>query len=287
MRFSARLEASKGKRAPVLEDAPRSTRIGFIKGFLAAFVGVDDGYRSPRKEPLEISDVHKAFIALIRDEAEPWDYDDQSAWGALTCHIKECAWAEFFDFVELLGALLIKKEADGPFDDPEYFKEYQTRVNALFHEDGIGWTLSDKSELYRQVPKALAKRVAGSEAMLEDRFDAARVHYQKALTYLHQHPIDEANSIKEIVSALESVSRVIFPKASTLGEAVKQMRKASKYSPQLVDALEKLYAFSNVTPLVRHGHPKSGSPKLPEAELALFMGAAFIRYLIDMEKQGT
>lgn len=287
MRFSARLEASKGKRAHVLEDAPRPTRIGFIKGFLGTFVGTDPGGRRARKEPLETSDVHNAFIALIRDEAEPWDYDNQSSWGALIAHIKECPWAEFFDFVELLGALLIKKEAEGPFDDPEFFKEYQTKVNALFQEDGIGWTLSDKSELYRQVPKALANRLAGSEAMLMDRFDAARVHYQKALTYLHQHPIDEANSIKEIVSALESVSRVIFPKASTLGEAVKHMRKNTKYSPQLVDALEKLFAFSNAAPLVRHGHPKAGSPNLPEAELALFMGAAFIRYLIDMEKQGA
>lgn len=285
MRFSARLEASKGKRAVILEDAPRPTRIGFIKGILGTFVGSDGGYRQQRKEPLETSEVHHEFTALIRDEADPWDYDDQSAWGALTHHLKECQWAEFYDFVELLGALLIKKEAEGPFDEPDHFKAYQTKVNALFQEDGIGWSLGDKSELYRQVPKSLAKRIAGSEALLTDQFDTARVHYQKALTYLHQHPIDEANSIKEIVSALESVSRVLFPKASTLGDAVKLMRKDSKYAPHLVDALEKLYAYSNATPLVRHGHAKQGRPVLPEAELALFMGAAFIRYLIDMGKK--
>jgi hypothetical protein len=283
MRFSKRYEASKGNRAPVLEDAPRPTRIGFIKGILVSLVGDNETYGS-RKEPLETTDVHRSFIALIRDEADTWDYDQQSAWAAITHHLKQCDWTEFFDFVELLGTLLIKKEADGPFDDPEHFKEYQTAVNALFHEDGIGWTLSDKSELYRQVPKALARRIAGSESLLVDKFNAARVHYQKALTYLHQHPIDEANSIKEIVSALESVARVLFPKSSTLGDAIKQMRKNEKYSSQFVDALEKLYAFSNVTPLVRHGHPTTRKVLLPEAELALFMGASFIRYLIDMEK---
>lgn len=286
MRFTKRYEASQGNRAPVLEDAPRTTRIGFIKSVLVSIVGDNETFGS-RKEPLETNDVHRAFIALIRDEADPWDYDEQSAWAALTHHLKNCKWTEFFDFVELLGSLLIKKEADSPFDDPEYFQEYQTSINALLHEDGIGWTLSDKSELYRQVPKALAKRINGSESLLVDRFDAARVHYQKALSYLHQHPIDEANSIKEIVSALESVARVIAPKASTLGDAIKQMRKNEKYSSQLVDALEKLYAFSNVTPLVRHGHPITRTVLLPEAELALFMGVAFIRYLIDMEKEGA
>jgi hypothetical protein len=45
-----------------------------------------------------------------------------------------------------------------------------------------------------------------------------RVHYQKAQAYLYQYPIDEANSIKEIVSALECVSKAFFTKASTLGD---------------------------------------------------------------------
>ena len=266
MRFSARLEASKGNRNVILEDAPRATRIGYIKGILNSFVGAGGGYRQKQKEPLDISDTHTAFIALIRDEAESWDYDNESAWGALSQHLKVCVWTEFYDFVEMLGSLLIKKEADSPFDEPEHFKNYQTKVNALFQEDGIGWSLNDKAELYRQVPKALSNRINGTETLLTDNFDTARIHYQKALAYLHQHPIDEANSIKEIVSALESVARVLFPKAKTLGDAVKLLRKDTKYAPLFVDTLEKLYTYSNVTPLIRHGHSKVGRPKLAEAE---------------------
>jgi len=287
MRFSARFEASKGKRPQVLEDAPRPTRIGYLKGILGKFVGTDSGYRSQRKQPLEVSEVHTSFVALIREEADPWDYDNQSAWGALTHHLKECTWGEFYDFVELLGTLLIKKEAEGPFDDPEHFKEYQTLVNALFQEDGIGWSLNDRSELYRQVPKSLAKRIEATESLLTNRFDTARVHYQKAQSYIHQHPIDEANSIKEIVSAIESVARELFPKASTLGDAIKLMRKDVRYAPLLVEALEKLYAYSNATPLVRHGHTTKGHPRLPEAELALFLGTAFIRYVIEVGREGA
>lgn len=286
MRFTARV-AAKGKREPILEDAPRPTRIGYLKGILDDFVGVDRGYRQPLKQPLEVSETHKAFIALIRDENEPWDYDNESETSALAHHLKECAWTEFYDFVELVGALLIKKEADAFIDSPDYFKDYQTRVNALFQEDGIGWSLGDKAELYRQVPKSLAKRIASTEAALEDQYSVARVHFQKALSYLHQHPIDEANSIKETVSALESVARALFPKASTLGVAIKYMRKDARYSPHLVDALEKLYVYSNATPLVRHGHTEGGKPGLAEAELALFVGVAFIRYLIAMERAGA
>lgn len=116
MRFSARFEASKGKRSQILEDAPRPTRIGFLKGVLGNFVGTDGTYRSPRKQPLETGEVHASFIALIQDEADPWDYDTESQWVALSNHLKQCAWGEFYDFIEHLGKLLIKKEAEGPFE---------------------------------------------------------------------------------------------------------------------------------------------------------------------------
>ena len=117
-------------------------------------------------------------------------------------------------------------------------------------------------------------------SQLTDRFANARLHYQKAQTYLYQHPIDEANSIKEIVSALECVSKVFFPKASTLGDAIKLMRKDTRFSTHLLDALERLYVYSNATPLVRHGHVQPGKPLLAEAELSLYIGVAYIRYLM-------
>jgi hypothetical protein len=287
MRFSSRLAASKGSRALVLEDAPRPTRIGYIKGILGEFVGEHHtSYGRPR-EPLDTQATHAAFIALIRDEADPWDYDSQSSWSALTSHLKDCDWPEFYDFVELLGCLLQKKDEDGPFDETDHFKAYQAKVNALLQEDGIGWSLDDKSQLRRQVPKSLSKRVASTESQLSNRFASARIHYQKAVTYLYQHPIDEANSIKEIISALECVAKVLAPKASTLGDAIKLLRKDSKYSVHLLDGLEKLYVYANATPLVRHGHVQAGQPQLAEAELSLFIGVAYIRYLIEVGSAGT
>jgi hypothetical protein len=286
MRFSSRLAASKGIRAVVLEDAPRLTRVGYIKGILGEFVGSQGSYRQ-RVEPLETQDTHQAFIALIRDEADPWDYDNQSSWGALTSHLKDCEWPVFYDFVELVGTLLLKKDDDTPFNETEHFKSYQAKVNALLQEDGIGWSLNDKSELIRQIPKTLSKRMQAAEAELGDRFAMARVHYQKAVTYLYQHPLDEANSVKEIISAIESVARTLVPKASTLGEAIKLLRKDPKYSSHLLDALERLYVYSNATPSVRHGHATAGRPLLSEAELALFIGVAYIRYLIEVGSGGA
>jgi len=271
----------------ILEDAPRALRIGYVKRILGTFVGESRGVRRQPKEPLDVNDTHQKFIALIREESDPWDFDDTSAWQALTHHLKSCAWSEFYDFVEMVGAQLIEKDDEIPFDQTSDFKGYQSQVNSLLVEDGIGWTLNEKSELVRAHPKVLADSIASTEAALSKRFENARIHYQKAAQYLHRHPIDEANSIKEIISAVESVARAIEPKASTLGDALKRFRKDPRFNATLLEPLEKLYTYSNATALVRHGHAGGTKPSVADAELALLIGVAYIRHLIAVCEIGT
>lgn len=280
MRFSSRLAANKAPRALIFEDAPRKTRIGYLKSVLPEFVGTTTRAYGQRTQPLDPHETHEKFIALIRDESEPWDYDRESSMVALTDHLKSCEWPEFYDFVELLGQLLKKKDDEIPFGDTEYFGAYMKKVNALLHEDGIGWTLNDKSELVRQIPRPVAKRAEAARDALKDQFAPARVHYQKATDYLYRHPIDEANSVKEIVSAIESVARAVEPKATTLGAAIKLLQRDPRFSTYLLDGLEKLYVYSNATPQIRHGHPAVGQPSLAEAELAHAVGVAYILYII-------
>lgn len=75
MRFSARYQNGSQDQNLILEDAPRPTRIGYIKGILGSFVGDKSSYRghSNRSEPLDTTETHEKFIALIRDESDPWD----------------------------------------------------------------------------------------------------------------------------------------------------------------------------------------------------------------------
>lgn len=288
MRFSARYQSDSQNPNLILEDAPRPTRIGFIKGILGEFVGdrkSNGGYNS-RSQPLDTSEMHEKFIALIRDESDPWDYDDQSSWSALAEHLKSCTWLEFYDFVELLGRLLLEFD-DDPFTSikTSHFKNYQSKVNGLLAEDRVGWSLNETSILIRQIPESLSKRIKVTEHQLEDGFEAARIHYQKAQSFIYSYPIDEANCVKEIVSALESVVRVLVPGSTTLGDAIKTLKKKGQHPKHLLEALEKLYVHSNATPMVRHGHPEVGNVSIQEAELALHLGIAYIRYLISANER--
>lgn len=287
MRFSSRFAATKAPRALIFEDAPRKTRIGYLKSVLPEFVGTTTRGYGQRTHLLDPQETHEKFIALIRDESETWDYDRESSMAALTEHLKGCDWPEFYDFIELVGQLLKKQDEDVPFEGAEYFEAYTKNVNALLHEDGIGWHLNENSELARQIPRPVAKRAEAAREALKDKFAPARAHYQKATDYLYRHPIDEANSVKEIVSAIESVARAVEPKATTLGTAIKLLQRDPRFSKHLLDGLEKLYVYSNVTPQVRHGHPAAGQPSLEEAELAHGVGVAYILYLISVSRADT
>lgn len=284
MRFSARLAANQ-KRPLILDDAPRPLRIGYIKRILNRYVGGPRGYGNNCKEPLDANEMHQNFIALIREEGDPWDFDENSSWAALTEHLKCCEWTAFYDFVEMLGAQLIEKDDEIPFDATVHFSTYMSQVNALFAEDGIGWALNNKSELVRVHPKVLVDSLSAADSALSKDFQTARIHYKKSVDYLYRHPIDEANSIKEIISAVESVARVIEPKASTLGDAIKRLRKDSQFNSMLLDPLEKLYVYCNATALVRHGHSDGVTPTTSDAELALLIGVGYIRYLIEVNER--
>ncbi|EHH1032906.1 hypothetical protein J7G20_004341 [Vibrio parahaemolyticus] len=276
MRFSSRFIKARGEQEIIFEDAPKKTRIGYYFNVLEPYL---KSGRQGQFEPLDCYEVHEQFCKLIRDENLPWDYDDQDGRTSLYSHLLICDWFEFYDLVEMVAKALIEYNSDPFASDLYRYQGYQTKLNGLFEEDAVGWRLNESGELYRHIPEALVSRLNSVSSDIEAQYQPARAHYKKAVKFLYQHPIDPANAIKEIVSALESVARVQNTSASTLGEAIKQMKKKEQCPRLLLDSMDKLYAYANST--VRHGNKEVVEITLQEAELALHTGIAFIRYLID------
>jgi hypothetical protein len=113
-----------------------------------------------------------------------------------------------------------------------------------------------------------------------DKFKSAHQHLIKAIRYLQDEPVDPENSIKEIVSTVESVGRVLYSDAKTLGDVVKAMRKDHTRPQLLITVIEKFYGYANAEPAIRHGSSMSSKVALDDAEFCLHVGAALTRYLI-------
>ncbi len=288
--FSTRQGLDPGRpRQPIEDDVPQWLRSRFIALF-APFWYLDRDPRYPNEEhaPIGVKGIHERFCQLLREEAHDEYFDSWHAGEALADHLRACTWYHFLDFVELVGTRL-KDAEEGHNFEPDWlerfgYEAYRKQVNEAFTEERLVWRLDSRGQLVRQAPPALQARIEAVEQSLADEYSPARDHFRKAQRFLTERPLDPENAIKEVVSAVESVARVICPKASTLGAALKELQKKRALPGLLIDSLEKLYAYASAEPAVRHGAPAQSRVSLHDAELAFHVSAAFIRYLIALRE---
>lgn len=250
------------------------------------FIDHDTRQKNADRRSLGIKDLISRLITDTRTETDDLDFDSWSCWEALEARVLGLEWYQFFDFVETVGHQLRDAEAkyDDDFDsdllEKYRFRAYRQAVNELFSEHRVEWRVNVDGMLEAALPKDLEERVANTEAEVLKDFQPARQHYAKARRYILSPNRDPENSIKESVSAVESICRTIYPRASTLGAALKEMQTDKLISPMLITVFEKFYAYANAAPAVRHGSREPSSVLEIDAELALHISAAFIRAII-------
>jgi len=273
---------------PIKHEAPEWLKSAYQSQVLNSLLYIDHDTRQQNSEhrPLGIKDLISQLAADTQTETDEHDFDSWSCWEALEARVLGLEWYQFFDFVESVGHSLQDAEAkyDDDFDsallERYRFRPYRQSVNELFSEHRVEWRLNVEGLLEAALPKDLEERVASTESKILTGFQPARQHYAKARRYILSPIKDPENSIKESVSAVESVCRTIYPSASTLGVALKEMRKDGLISSMLITVFEKFYAYANAEPAVRHGSHEPSSVLEIDAELALHVSAAFIRAII-------
>jgi len=283
---------------PVVQDAPGALRFGFINGILddLTYIDRDSRYPNPERRPFGVKALGQQLCVLFREEPDSSLDDSWRCWDALKSLLRQCEWYRFYDAVERIGELI--QEAERQFgqgairgvtsecDPAEWaerfgFEAYRANVNDLFADLGVVWRLNTESRLEREMPEELAQAVDAVEASLADTLEPAHIAFKKARRFLTGRPLDPENAIKEIVSAVESVGRSLYPGATTLGDVVRVMRRAS-FPPLMATVIEKFYAFASAEPGVRHGGTTTSRVELADADFCLQVGTALIRYLIEV-----
>lgn len=294
MQFSQRygFDPSRKKGEIIVEDAPEWLRQDFILNVLEplTFIDGDSRYKNSDDRPLGIKSLNQRLCILTRREMEESDWDSWTCSEGLTFTLVNAEWWQFYDCIETIGEMLIKGESqyDGLVISDAYeeykFPAYRQAVNRLFEKQVVGWRLNAQSQLETALPKELADRIEETGKYLTDEYQAARIHWIKAKRYILGTDKDPENSIKESISALESVCRVIHPDAPTLGKALAKMKSEGLYPPLMITVFEKFYSYCSDEPSVRHGSNLPSRVQLLDAELALHLGAAFIRYTLEVRR---
>jgi hypothetical protein len=163
----------------------------------------------------------------------------------------------------------------------EYHEKFQEICNGFLKRemsayrfvDGILLEINSKEEII-EIETAIEKA---------DKFDSVKTHLKTALNLLaDRKKPDYRNSIKESISAVESLSKIITRNdKTTLGQALKEI-EAKHYIPgSLKTAFGALYGYTSEEGGIRHSLlEKDAIVDLEEARFMLIACSAFVNYLL-------
>ena len=186
---------------------------------------------------------------------------------AIRSYFRDCSWNEVYDFVECVVDYYAKSK-------PELSKI----LNGVLEREMSAYRLIDGHVVDITGEQ---ERTALEEALADTRFGGVSAHLARALELLADRSSpDPRNSIKESISAVEAMARVVSgdPKA-TLGEALKALEKSGKLHAALKDGFSKLYGYTSDASGIRHA--MLDAPNLTQADAKYFLLSctSFVNYL--------
>lgn len=176
-----------------------------------------------------------------------------------------CEWFEAYDFLEItinyFGALILVKEMN----------DILTRELSGYRFVGGVFT-SITSELEIEMLE---------DVIADSIFPGVSGHLRRALSLMSDkgNP-DYRNSIKESISAVESVARAITGKPkSSLGDALKALEAQRKLHPALKNSFLSLYGYTSDEGGIRHAMLDEPDLNASDAKFFLLSCTSFINYL--------
>lgn len=160
--------------------------------------------------------------------------------------------------------------------------DFASEMNSCLEEEYVGYRFVN-NEI---IPITNTEEASSITKALSSPYERVNQSIAKANSYLSNKSRDYENSIKESITAVETLCSILTGKEkATMGQMLNELDKAKQIHPALKEAINKLYGFASDTPGVRHGVEKeSMSIDFAEAKFVLVTCSAIINYVIETMK---
>lgn len=229
----------------------------------------------------------------------PEDYDESSVKGikqarlATEALLGQLDWDRSYDFCERLYSHLTQDISrwynDETFTTTKVEAQafFAEEVQRVFEEESLAYEFRDGLVQRRGKRHTISQTSKAESALTDQRLDAARRHFSKALRYFHDRKkTDHENTVKEAVCAVEAAAKELFPeaKAKTLGDFVSWATSVDRsLLPKTIgQTFNGLYGFRNSGEGVAHGASSGGVVTAEISEYVLGMAASQIVFLADL-----
>ena len=191
-------------------------------------------------------------------------------------------WHRVFDFIED-----IFKQCTYVYEDEGLSDIYNKKrggsliyaINRVLKESNVGYSIIDN----RFVPILSEQEKQEVEKACNTAFHGANQHIKKAITFLaDRESPDYENSIKESISAVESIAKEITGRERSLNGLTQSLQ----LHPSFKEALDKLYNWTSTEGGIRHGASgKSLDLDQNTARFMLVICSSFVNYIISQNSQ--
>lgn len=149
-----------------------------------------------------------------------------------------------------------------------------------------GWRLVDRTFFPVGSSEEATAIERAFQALQEPALSAPRSHLKSAAESLTTGRWSD--SARESIHAVESAAKVLDPKARTLPDALKRLRKGS-INPNLRQGLLSLYNYTSDEGGIRHALVDGPNADVTEADALFMLGAcaSFVSYLLNAAKPGA
>lgn len=185
-------------------------------------------------------------------------------------------WYESYDLLEFLTGL----ESQSFHIENEEFKNFS---NGILEKEFSGYRFID----YKISPITNVNEIEEIENAIDQSghftpLKGANIHLKSALEKLSdRNNPDYRNSIKESISAIESVAKVISGnEKDSLGGALDKIKGKIKIHSALERGFKMLYGYTSDTDGIRHALMDNTNCDFEDAKYMLVSSSAFINYLI-------
>ena len=275
MRFSQRIGLRPIKSIIQKDSMDQDLRTGLWNAFQLVVLDKLDGhswlYQTPYKNFFRI--LWFGFFEHPLDTLE--DY-----WETTRKYIRkryfEAEWYEVYDFIEFIAQNLSDS-------DKELFVGICNSV------------LEKELSAYRFIGNNIGEitseaEISAIEAALANSSPFAGIngHFQSALQkFTDRKNPDYRNSIKESISAVEGMARLITGDSrATLGQAIKRLKdNGLVLHPALEDAWSKLYGYTSDAGGIRHAMLEESTIRSSDAKYMLVSCSAFVSYLLELSRE--
>jgi len=207
----------------------------------------------------------RLWFSYFKKRLDQLPYDFDSFLLQIEKYFFNAEWYEVYDFLEEI-LIYFENEELNQFVN----RVLEDELSGYRFVNGIFTEVTDKQEIEML-----------EDALTDDDFPNVKAHLQRALELLsdRKNP-DYRNSIKESISAVESIAKEIAkkPKAE-LAEALKEIEKNGELHGALKKGFLSLYGYTSDANGIRHSLMEESNLTADDAKFFLLVCTSFINYL--------